>query len=293
MNNRNNSIDLLRIFTMTLVTCIHFLCYNELWVNNDMPTYNRAFCDILITFTYCFVNIFVLMSGYLLGTKTFDIKRIFNTWSLVWVTCVLAATGTLIVNPSGFNINGLLRSAFPVFTASYWYIVTYFFLLLVAPFINKILDNYNEHRIRRAIVSIGFVVLIFMNFNPLVNTTTFLGSDSSLLWFCYMYAIGAYIKRSGLKHWNLVWFLGLLSFVVLFAFKFFGISLPGGIEVLGTSSVFSVLLSIFIFGLFVRYKCNLQSHKILMGGQFCLENAASVFTSYKKITSSANGIGNG
>ena len=266
MNNRNNSIDLLRIFTMTLVTCIHFLCYNELWVNNDMPTYNRVFCDVLITLTYCFVNIFVLMSGYLLGTKSFDVRRILNTWSLVWVTCMIAAIGALCINPVEFSINGALRSAFPVLTASYWYIVTYFFLLLVAPLINKILDSYDENRIRKTLVLIGFVVLVFMNFNPLVNTTTFLGSDSSLLWFCYMYAIGSNIRRNGMKHWNLIRILGVLSFVILFTVKFFGLSLPGGIEVLSTSSVLSVLLSLFIFGLFVRHECNLQNHKMLMGG---------------------------
>lgn len=118
MHKRNLSIDYLKILTMTLVTSIHFICNNNFCDNLDMSSYNRFFCDTLITLSYSFVNLFVLMSGYLLATKTFQ-KRITGTWSLVWVASITTAVIVSIINPSGISFTGVVKSIFPLVTANY------------------------------------------------------------------------------------------------------------------------------------------------------------------------------
>lgn len=265
-NKRNYSIDLLRIFSMSLVSCIHFLCYNGLWDNLDMPAYNRLFCDILVTLTYCFVNLFVMMSGYLLCEKSFKLSRIVNTWTMVWIGCVSTAIIVCLVCPNVISVNGIIRSAFPILTASYWYIVSYFFLLLVAPIINKVIARSSARSLRNVLLGICVLVLIYMNFNPLIDTNTYVGPDSALPWFCYLYAIGAYIRKYGIRRYVLIVIIGILSFTILLATKYYHISLPLGLSILNTSSIFSVLLAVSLFVTFIKLGTVLKLSPMVLGG---------------------------
>lgn len=265
-NQRNYSIDLLRIFSMTLVSCIHFLCYNGLWDNSDMPAYNRLFCDILVTLTYSFVNLFVMMSGYLLCEKDFKLSRIVNTWTMVWIGCVSTAIIVCLICPNVICINGIIRSAFPILTASYWYIISYFFLLLVAPFINKAMAMSSAKTLRNVLLGICVLVLIYMNFNPLINTNTYVGPDTALPWFCYMYAIGAYIRKYSISRYVFITFLGILSFTILLATKYFHISFPQGLSILNTSSLFSVLLAVSLFVSFIKFGSMFKLSPKILGG---------------------------
>ena len=290
---RNYGIEFLRIFAMTLVSCIHFLCYNNMWDNTDMPAYNRLFCDVLVTLTYCFVNIFVMMSGYLLCEKDFKISRITSTWMMVWITCVSTAAVVCMLCPRVFSINGAIRSVFPVLTASYWYIVSYFLLLLVTPFLNKAMAVCSANNLRNTLLGIGFLVLIFMNFNPLIDAESYVGHDSALPWFCYMYAIGAYIRKYGIPRYNIIAIVGLLSFTILLSLKYFQIQLPQGIVVLTTSSLFSVLLAIALFSTFIKLGSNIssQNQSWLGGGQVFLERVRCWSISSKRTIFLENGIG--
>lgn len=231
-----------------------------------MPVYNRIFCDTLITLTYCFVNIFVMMSGYLLCEKDFKVGRITSTWLMVWVTSVSIAISVCLIHPQGISVNGMVRSLFPILTASYWYIVSYFLLLLAAPMLNKGIEMSSEKVLRRALLWIGVLVLIFMNFNPLVDSDSYVGPDSALPWFCYMYVVGAFIRKYGVSGFNVVAILGFISFVVLFSTLYFRVSLPQGVVIHNTSSLFSVLLAVTLFVLFLKYGPSLKLPKTLMGG---------------------------
>lgn len=265
-NQRYYSIDLLRIFSMTLVSCIHFLCYNGLWDNLDMPAYNRLFCDILVTLTYCFVNLFVMMSGYLLCEKSFKLSRIVNTWTMVWIGCVSTAIIVCLICPNVICVNGIIRSAFPILTASYWYIFSYFFLLLVAPFINKAMAVSSAKTLRNVLLGICVLVLMYMNFNPLIDTKTYVGPDSALPWFCYMYAIGAYIRKYSISKYVFTVIIGILSFTILLATKYYHISLPLGVSILNTSSIFSVLLAVSLFVTFIKLGTVLKLSPMVLGG---------------------------
>lgn len=231
-----------------------------------MPFYNRIFCDTLITLTYCFVNIFVMMSGYLLCEKDFKVGRITSTWLMVWFTSVSTAFLVCLIHPEGISVNGMFRSLFPILTASYWYIVSYFLLLLVTPLLNKALELSSEKALRRALLWIGVLVLIFMNFNPLVDSDSYVGPDSALPWFCYMYVVGAFIRKYGVSVFNVVAILGFISFVVLFSTLYFQVALPQGVVIHSTSSLFSVLLALALFVFFLKYGPLIKLPKTLMGG---------------------------
>lgn len=243
---------------MSLVSCIHFLCYNNLWTNSDVAIYNRIFCDAIITFTYCFVNIFVMMSGYLLYNKEFKVSRLLKIWSIVWVGCITTAVITCLIDPNVFNIKGAVRSLFPILTASYWYILSYFLLLFVAPLINKSFVLCSQKIMKLILISIGFLVLIFMNLNPFIKTASFVGPDSALPWFCYLYGIGCYIRSYKIRFSFKIYVIGIISFAVLFLTKYFSISVPDGILILGTSTLFSVLLSVSIFLFFIDIFSNIK-----------------------------------
>lgn len=85
---RYSGIDIIRILSMVMITSIHFICYSHVNSSiNDIPHFNKVFIHVLQVFNKDFINLFVMISGYLLCTKTDTLKRIIPLWMKVFVSC--------------------------------------------------------------------------------------------------------------------------------------------------------------------------------------------------------------
>lgn len=210
---RNVGLDLLRITAMCLVTSIHFLNYLGFDnVDSEAAISVRLFISTLRALDLNFINLFVLLSGFLLCNSSFSYMRIIKIWIQVLFVGVLVALIAIIINPSIVCTNGLVHTCFPFLTASYWYIVQYTMLLLLVPFYNRCLQNIDSRRLGKLLIIVGLFVMLYFNLNPFTDINMYIGGARSIVWFSYLYFVGAYISKihkNGLTKLNrLVYLMG-------------------------------------------------------------------------------------
>ena len=84
-NKRLIGLDFIRVFAMIVVTSIHFVEYSDLIHEyNAIPAYNKVLISFLRSLFPLFVNLFVMLSGFLLCRKQFNLHRILKLWLIVY-----------------------------------------------------------------------------------------------------------------------------------------------------------------------------------------------------------------
>ena len=82
-DNRNYGIDLLRIFSMFLIVILHSLGHGGVLSSTVINSSQYKFSWLLEIISYCAVDIFALISGYVSYTgneKKTNYSNYFNLW---------------------------------------------------------------------------------------------------------------------------------------------------------------------------------------------------------------------
>lgn len=168
--------------------CLHHACVHGPWWDYSFSTTTYAVVYALSFGGKIGVNIFVLITGYFLVTAKFKIASLLRTilevlfYSIIIYFIYLFIFSNYI--PSGYEI----RAYLPNLTGLYWFATTYIGLYALSPIFNAVISKAKQSG-TNVILSIGFILLCviptFITYNPFF---------SNLLWFCYMYVIGGYIK---------------------------------------------------------------------------------------------------
>jgi len=170
MNNtlkpqRNYGIDLLRIFSMFLIALLHILGQGGVIAatNDNALKFNTA-C-ILEIGTYCCVNCFALISGYVGYKSKFRYTNIVMLWLRVLfytvsITAIFAfAMPEAMVNSSETSGEFFLISekwdnaVFPLISGQYWYFSSYFICYLLTPVLNKAVEALSQKQMKRTLAA--------------------------------------------------------------------------------------------------------------------------------------------
>ena len=148
-------------------------------------------------------------------------------------------------------------STFPIVSRKNWYVTTYFAVLLVMPFLNVAIFNLKkETKLRLIIIGIFLFSIISTIF---CYTDQFnLNGGYSLLWYCFMYFCGSYIKEYGVriskKFLFIILLLPLSKFLIQYSSNTFHF-LAGHDTIFYNYNSFPVFLaSIIIFNFFVNLR---------------------------------------
>lgn len=145
------------------------------------------------------VDLFVMISGYFLSSHSQSfgkmlykdirlwIKVIFYSWFILFVT--------YIFKPSIINIPRLLRALFPISLNGYWFITSFFVLMLLVPMINDFIIKSNFKAI-----TLIFLVILFTSGVQSILPLGFLPFGKSLN---LGIMIAAYFYTSILKKYSL------------------------------------------------------------------------------------------
>ena len=264
MKKRVVGLDILRILSMLLITVIHYIGYSDIisLVNIQSSPANYAFLVAMKSYSRAAVNIFVLITGYFMYTKEFKIKRILKLWCEVEFYSLVIMIFALIFVDGSLKLTNLVKSLFPLLSLHYWFVVTYVLLCLVSPGLNIIINKISR-KIHLAIIIIGGILItIYMQANPFAESQIYIGHSHSIVWFSYLYILGAYISMYGSnlrkRYWALV---GFVAWICLCMIVIFEKKIPSQIELLDNNTVFSLILSVSIFILFKDIK--IKSDKIV------------------------------
>lgn len=259
-NQRNMGLDILRILSMILITCRHFLVYSGLIDSIGFSTVNGVIAHILKVFCGCAVNIFVLISGYFLVKSSFKLQKAVRVWAETFFYSVVMFLISCIFGLEKISLSSVVFSFFPLITRHYWFPVTYLALFLLSPLLNKLIERLTDKEFKALVLGGGIVLSAWTSF-IFFSAGVLTGGNTGLLWFIYLYFVGAYIRTKDIKK-NTVWCVLLIGITVgLTVFQFLSgkITILQKFEFLKDDSIFELLLSVSMFILFLNIKIKAEA----------------------------------
>lgn len=192
---RESNIELLRIISMWFILLHHLIVhalYPDMMTGHDGVTSKYAIYSLLEGFFYVAVDVFILISGY------FGIKmRARRVWSL-YLQCAFyglltyifgVAIGVAPLVPHTFITKSVL-----IFShlSSWWFVVCYLMLMVVAPFLNYGMQLMNKREYLWVLACLTFVQIYLGWF---WQKGAYDVSGYSFINFVYVYLIGGYLRR--------------------------------------------------------------------------------------------------
>ncbi len=189
---RNYGIDILRILSMFMVTVLHFCGYSGIGETTDtgIPFYvGSAFLVVC----YGAVNIFALISGYVMYGSKIKYNRIVSLWfQVVFYSAVLSVAEKWI-----YDIPINLSIFMPVTFSTFWYFQAYFLMFFFIPLYNEIINRFSDKTLFK-FLCIGILIFcLFSNFAKMSGKDILgLKSGYGFLWLSFCYIVGAFIKKN-------------------------------------------------------------------------------------------------
>ncbi len=206
---RNYGIDLLRLVAMLCIVTLHTLYHGKIVDSSCTGSMNYYISTFLLTAVWCGVDVFALISGFV----GYQINSPFR-WAgflRLWLQVVFYSAGICVlfywILPGSVSKLDLLKSFAPLTTRMYWYFSAYFFVVLSAPLVNKLVANSSVKKLVISVIS-GLCVLYISHLIP--------GTFGTVL-LVYLYFIGACLSKHQHqinlpKKWYVIAILGLLLF---------------------------------------------------------------------------------
>lgn len=189
-----SNFELLRIVCMLFVVMQHFLghaLYPELQSSNDTTSPAASF--ITLGFLYVAVNCFVLISGFF-RIKTTVRRFIRFTFLVVFYNFLSLA----YVRIAGGGTIGrtLILDTFIRCYKNWWFVSCYVYLMLLAPIINKAIEQFSQRQCLRSLMFVGIADLLLGYLMKMDN-------GYSVIHFIFLYVLGATLANTPLCWINL------------------------------------------------------------------------------------------
>lgn len=258
MKTRQSEIELLRIVVMTLIVITHLTVWGIMKTDNASSA-QLAIGGVTNAVIRWHVNVFVLITGFFgvrsrKGLVKIIVMSMFYTWLLYLLQCLFCG--------EHFSVTPLLKSLFFVTHSQYWFVQSYVLLVLIAPYLNSLLESHNRY------VLTGILLFIDCWCGYFHNET--ISTGFGLLHFATMYVIGRCLymtngQRSTPPHLHLLTIfvvtIGLLAIQHLIPQTQFG---------KGYNNPLLVICSVVVFLLFRRMNIKNEQVNWLSASSFAV-----------------------
>ena len=148
---RNAGIEILRIFSMLMIVMLHVLLFGLKYNELNIFSMKGAITNLLEAICFCAVNIYAIITGYVLVNKRPKINRLIDLWFQVIFYLLMSCILIFILYPQNFNKISLIFAFIPVITNKYWYFTGYFLMFWCIPLYNWIISNLTMKQYRKMI----------------------------------------------------------------------------------------------------------------------------------------------
>ena len=188
----NYGIELLRILSMYFIIVLHVLGQGGVSTaaKQGSAQYNASW--IMLAFTYCAVNCYGFISGYVGFRSRFKLSKLI----ILWLTVVSINCGIWLIfyffSPSLTDVYPISRCFTPLMGNQYWYFTCYFGLYILSPVLNAAIRSLAKGTYAfMLLLSLPvFSLLPYYAQKDLFVTNT----GYSLIWLILLYLTGAYFK---------------------------------------------------------------------------------------------------
>ncbi|MGH2087577.1 acyltransferase [Aerococcus urinaeequi] len=197
MKERQQNFELLRIIAMFMIVVSHVITHYIMEVELEVTDLNSFLLILLRAIIYICVNVYIIITGYFsINSKQLKIKKIINVAMLPGFISAILITILMVFGAIDFNIWRILGKLFATFRGEYWFISNYFALYLFIPFLNKIIHTMNKKEYQHFLFLSALVGVVWPFF--VINQQIIsINSGFSLIFFVYLYFVGAYIRLHG------------------------------------------------------------------------------------------------
>ena len=137
MKERNYGIDLLRLVLMYMVCMLHTLGQGGILQSCQTGGAGYKVFWFLEIFSYCAVDGFALISGYMAKDKPRKYSKIAEMWFQAFFYSFVVTLVLLLCLNVNIGIKEILQNALPVTYKKFWYFSAYFALFFAIPVLNK------------------------------------------------------------------------------------------------------------------------------------------------------------
>lgn len=192
LKERNYGIDLLRLVLMYMVCMLHTLKQGGILEACDPGSAGYKAFWLLEVFSFCAVDGFAIISGYMAKDKPCKYDKIINMWFQVFfysfiVTLIFTLVG---VNDSWGKID-IIKSALPVTTERFWYFTAFFALFLATPILNKFIFSIDTNTAKKCFIIFIVLFAVMGNLGDPFQSK----SGYSTIWLVVLYCVGALAKK--------------------------------------------------------------------------------------------------
>lgn len=222
--NRTSNFEVLRIVSMCGIIAVHYMNsgIGGAVKNAVFPNFSWIFMHLLSSFCVPLVNCFVLISGYfLIKRNSLSFRKAVDLLVITALYGGIAYTISIVIGNNVFSWTELLFSLVPFFKGNRWFVETYIILIVLAPFLNKMLCSLNKDLYRLLLM---IQLLIFSVWYSIGLSAPLLDDGYGIINFITLYMIGAYLRLYAkdmrfyaCKRWEfLLLFIGLslVTFVI-------------------------------------------------------------------------------
>lgn len=247
---RNSNIEFLRIIVMLLIIMHHYVLHGVLETANMPLSFNKIFLNTISIGGKLGVNIFILITGY------YSIKNTNNNYKKIMCVYIKIFLYSLIIPIVFFLIKGTDISIFemitPIFSETWWFATYFFVLLIFIPFLNQLIAVLSQKKY------ISLLIINTVLFSAIPTIFGYSMQPDVLIWFIFLYLLGAYLKQYPEQFqnqkYNLIYFLSSLIFIFVSLFINFP-SNEGFPYFANGSKLPMLMLSVSLFLLFANKKC--------------------------------------
>lgn len=200
---RDTTFEVLRCICMIMIVAFHFMTHGTkifhpdetLYFNltNPMGGANYFIAETITVICSSAVDLFVILSGYFLITNE---KLKIDKWIKVWFQLVFYSFGISLVFKfimgNDISYMDLFKSLFPVKFNAYGFVTKYLGLLLLAPFIAKLVKTLSHKQFLVGLFILGFLQLDIYKFPYAYVYDNNLGG--TLLFYVLLFCTGGYLR---------------------------------------------------------------------------------------------------
>lgn len=192
---KNYGIDALRMLAMFMVTVLHILTRGGILNASGRFTSQYEVGWLLQTMSFCAVNVYALISGYVWVYAKYRYRNIIELWLQVIFYTLSITILFKVFNPSSVSPVEWIKAIFPIMFNQYWYFSCYVALFLFIPLLNIILEKMEKRQLQ---FCIGMILFFFSGIQTLFYSDAFGTNDGySAIWLMILYLVGGYIRKYG------------------------------------------------------------------------------------------------
>ena len=197
-STRNYGLDVLRCVAMIMVVILHYLDKGGILRNlSDEGSFRAADAVAWLLEAFCIVavNLYMLMSGYLLYSGSFKLSRLLKLVAKVWLYSVIVGfIGIALGTPTeSVDTYFKLRLLFPVSMNTYWFMTAYIFFYLLVPVLGIAAKAMNRAQMKILIGGLLVFHVIVKTIVPAQLTADAAGMDA--MWYVVLFFVAVYIRR--------------------------------------------------------------------------------------------------